>query len=140
MLKMISQNLELNPPRSPLSDEDLSDSETKEQRQVRFDRELAQFLQRQEQKQAQQAQQQQEQALEHPNTLPLQAWVPTHSQPCPSVVDKYASDQWGDLTGGYSYYGHGGYNPSGEGGSCPAGAPHSEDEDDGEQDDDDDYE
>ena len=70
-LKLITQNLELNPPRSPLLDEDLSDPETKEQRQVRYDREFAEFLQRQEQ--------QQQQAPEHPDTLPLQARVPTHS-------------------------------------------------------------
>ena len=41
---MISQNLVLNPPRSPLSDEDLSDLETAEQMQVRYDRGFAQFL------------------------------------------------------------------------------------------------
>ena len=66
--------------------------------------------------------------------------MPTHSQPRPSAAYEYASDWWGDLTGGYNYCGHGGYYPSGEGGSRPAGAPHFEDEDDGEQDDDDDYE
>ena len=43
---MISQNLELNLFRSLLSDEDLSDPETEEQRQVRYDREFAQFLQK----------------------------------------------------------------------------------------------
>jgi len=40
-LKKISQNLELNPPRSPILVEDLSDLETEEQRQVRYDREFA---------------------------------------------------------------------------------------------------
>ena len=66
--------------------------------------------------------------------------MPTHSQPCPSATDEYALDWWGDLIGGYSYYGYGGYDPSGEGGSRPAGASCSEDEDDGGQDDDDDDE
>ena len=43
--------------------------------------------------------------------------MPTHSQPCPSVADKYALDWWGDLTGGFGYYGSSGYDSSGVGGS-----------------------
>ena len=48
--------------------------------------------------------------------------MPTHSQPRPSAVDKYASDWWSDLTGSS-------YDPFGAGGSCLAGAPRSDDED-----------
>ena len=55
--------------------------------------------------------------------------MPTHSQPRPSAVNEYALDWWGDLTGGFGYYGSGGYDPSGAGGSHPAGAPHLDDED-----------
>ena len=61
--------------------------------------------------------------------------MPTHAQPRPSAADEYASDWWGDLTGGYSHYGYGGYDPSGEGGLHPAGAPCSDDEGDGRDDD-----
>ena len=62
--------------------------------------------------------------------------MPTHSQLCPSaadeyVVDKYASDWWGDLIGGFSYYGSSSYDPSGEGGSRPPGAPRSDDDGEG---------
>jgi len=57
--------------------------------------------------------------------------VPTHPQPRPSATDKYASDWWGDLTGGFSYYGSSGYDSSGEGGSRPPGAPCSDDEGEG---------
>ena len=62
--------------------------------------------------------------------------MPTHSQPCPSATDEYASDWWSDFTGGFSYYGPGGYDPSGVGGSRPASAPCSDDEDVGGDDDD----
>ena len=63
--------------------------------------------------------------------------MPTHSQPRPSAVDKYASNWWSDLTGSFGYYGSGGYDPSGVGGSRPPGAPRSDDEDvDGDADDD----
>ena len=55
--------------------------------------------------------------------------MPTHSQPHPSAADVYASDWWGDLTGGFDYYVSGGYDPSGTSGSRPAGAPRSDDED-----------
>jgi hypothetical protein len=41
---MIFQNLELNPPRSPILDEDLSDPEIEKQRQVRYDSEFAELL------------------------------------------------------------------------------------------------
>ena len=61
--------------------------------------------------------------------------MPTHAQPRPSTTDKYASDWWGDLTGGYSHYGYSGYDPSGEGRSRPAGAPRSDDEGDDRDDD-----
>ena len=81
--------------------------------------------------------QQQQQAPEHPDTLPLQARVPTHSQPCPSTADDYATDWWSDLTGGGGYYGSGGFDPSGAGGSRPAGVTRSDDEDAGRDDDDD---
>ena len=57
--------------------------------------------------------------------------MPTHTKSCPSGIDEYASDWWGDLIGGFNYYGSGGYVPSGEGGSRLAGAPRSDDEDDG---------
>ena len=70
-------------------------------------------------------------------TLPLQARVPTHSQPRPSTADDYATDWWSDLTGGGGYYGSGGYDPSGAGGSRPAGVTRSDNEDDGRDDDDD---
>ena len=77
-MKQITSRLELDPPRSPLSDEAASELETEEQQQPRYDTEFAESLQRQ---------LQQQQALEHPNTLPLQAWVPTHSQPRPNAAD-----------------------------------------------------
>ena len=117
-LKQIASRLELDPPRSPLSDEAASEQETEEQQQARYDREYAEFLQRQ-----------QQQAPEHPDTLPLQARVPTHSQPRPSTTDDLALDWWSDLTGGGGYYGSGGYDPSGAGGSRPTSVPCSEDED-----------
>ena len=98
-LKQIAARLELDPHRSPLSDEAASEPETEEQQQGRYDKEFAKFLQRQ------------QQTPEHPNTLPLQARVPTHSQPRPSTADDYASDRWSDLTGG-GYYGSSGYDPS----------------------------
>ena len=63
--------------------------------------------------------------------------MPTHSQPRPSAADEYASDWWGDLIGGFNYYGSGGYVPSGAGSSCPAGAPRSNNEDVGGDEDDD---
>ena len=62
--------------------------------------------------------------------------MPTHSQPCPSAADEYALGWWGDLTGGFSYYGSSGYDPSGEGGSRPPGAPRLDEEEDGRDDDD----
>jgi len=46
MLKQISQSLELDPPRSPILDDEPSEPETEEQQQVRYDREFAKFLQR----------------------------------------------------------------------------------------------
>ena len=61
--------------------------------------------------------------------------MPTHSQPRPSTADKYASDWWSDLTGGFGHYGSGGYDPSGAGGSRPAGTPRSDDVDVDEDDD-----
>ena len=124
-MKQIASRLELDPPWSPLSDETASEPETKEQQQGRYDIEFAEFLQRQ------------QQAPEHPDTLPLQARVPTHSQPRPSVADKYASDWWSDLTGSFGHYGSSGYDPSSAGGSRPAGAPRSNDEDVGGDKDDD---
>ena len=63
--------------------------------------------------------------------------MPTHSQPCPSAVDEYASDWWSDLIGSFVYYGSGGFDPSGAGGSRPSGAPRSDDEDVGRDEDDD---
>ena len=66
----------------------------------------------------------------HPNTFPIQARVPTHSQPRPSAADAYASDWWSDLTGSF-------YDLSGAGGSRPAGATRSDDEDVGRDEDDD---
>ena len=63
--------------------------------------------------------------------------MPTHSQPCPSVVVECASDWWSDLTGSFGYYGSGGYDPSGAGGSCPVGATRLDDEDVGRNEDDD---
>ena len=60
-LKQIAARLELDPPRSPLSDEATSEPETEEQQQDRYDTEFAEFLQRQ----------QQQQAPGHPDTLPL---------------------------------------------------------------------
>ena len=62
--------------------------------------------------------------------------MPTHSQPCPSAADEYASDWWSDLTASFGYYGSGGYDPSGAGGSRPAGATCSDDEDGGRDEDD----
>ena len=109
-MKQIATRLELDPPRSPLSDEAASEPKTKEQ-QARYDREYVEFIQRQ----------QQQQTSQHPDTLPLQARMPTHSQPRPSTADDYASDWWSDLTGGGGYYGSSGYDPSGAGGSRPAG-------------------
>ena len=50
-LKQIASSLELDPLRSPLSDEVASEPETKEQLQARYDREYAEFLQRQQQQQ-----------------------------------------------------------------------------------------
>ena len=120
-LKQIASRLELDTPRYPLSNEAASEPETEEQQQGRYDTEFAKFLQRQ---------QQQQQALEHPDTLPLQARVPTHSQSCPSAADKYASDWWSDLIGSF-------YDPSGTGGSRPVGATRSDDEDVGRDEDDD---
>ena len=93
---------------------------------------FAEFLDGQEQQgqeQEQQGQEQQEQATEHPDTLPLQTRLPTHSQPCSSAADEFTLDWWGELIGDFSYYGSSGYAPFGEGGSRPAGAPRSEDED-----------
>ena len=66
----------------------------------------------------------------HPNTLPLQAHVPTHSQPCPSAINEYASDWWSDLTGSF-------YDLSGAGGSGPASATRLDDDDAGRDEDDD---
>ena len=60
-LKQIASRLELDPPRSPLSDEAASEPEIEEQQQARYDREYVEFIQRQ----------QQQQAPEHPDTLPL---------------------------------------------------------------------
>ena len=48
-MKQIACNLELDPPRSPLSDEVASEPKTEEQEQARYDREYAEFLQRQQQ-------------------------------------------------------------------------------------------
>ena len=59
-MKQIASRLELEPPRSLVLDEAASDPETEEQQQARYDREYAEFLQRQ-----------QQQAPEHPDTLPL---------------------------------------------------------------------
>ena len=59
-MKQIASRLELEPPRSLVSDEAASEPKTEEQQQARYDREYAEFLQRQLQ-----------QAPEHPNTLPL---------------------------------------------------------------------
>ena len=63
--------------------------------------------------------------------------MPTHSQPCPSAIDEYASDWWSDLTGGFGYYGSVVYDPSSAGGSRPTGATRSDDEDAGRDEDDD---
>ena len=63
--------------------------------------------------------------------------MPTHSQPHPSAIDKYALDWWSDLIGGFGYYGSSGYDPSGVGGSRPAGVTHLDDKDAGRDDDDD---
>ena len=49
ILKQIASKLELDPPRPPLSDEATSELETEEQLQARYDREYAEFLQRQQQ-------------------------------------------------------------------------------------------
>ena len=46
-LKQIATRLELDPPRSPLSDEAASEPETEEQQQARYDREYVDFIQRQ---------------------------------------------------------------------------------------------
>jgi hypothetical protein len=43
-LKLISQSLELDPPRSLISDDETSELETEEQQQVRYDREFTEFL------------------------------------------------------------------------------------------------
>ena len=51
-LKQIASRLELDPPRSPLSDGAASEPKTEEQLQARYDREYAEFLQRQQQQQA----------------------------------------------------------------------------------------
>ena len=51
-MKQIASRLELVPPRSPLSDEVGSEPETEEQLQARYDREYAEFLQRQQQQDA----------------------------------------------------------------------------------------
>ena len=59
-MKQIASRLELDPPRSPLSDEAISEPETKEQQQARYDREYVEFIQRQ-----------QQQAPKHPDTIPL---------------------------------------------------------------------
>ena len=61
-MKQIASRLELDPPRSPLSDEAASEPETEELQQAGYDREYVEFIQRQ---------QQQQQAPEHPDTLPL---------------------------------------------------------------------
>ena len=45
-LKQIAARLDLDPPRSPLSDETASEPETKEEEQGRYDIEFAEFLQR----------------------------------------------------------------------------------------------
>ena len=45
-LKQIVSRLELDPPRSPLSDEAASEPKTEEQQQGRYDVEFAEFLQR----------------------------------------------------------------------------------------------
>ena len=63
--------------------------------------------------------------------------MPTHSQPCSSTADDYASDWWSDLTGGGDYYRSGGYDPFGAGGSRPAGVTRSDDENAGRDEDDD---
>ena len=64
--------------------------------------------------------------------------MPTHTQPCPSIAEEYTLDWWGDLIGGFSYYGSSSYGPFCEGGSRLAGAPCLDDEGDGRDDDDDD--
>ena len=61
--------------------------------------------------------------------------MPTHSQPRHSATDEFASNWWGELTGGFSHYGSSGYAPFGEGGSRPASAPRLEDEDEDKDDD-----
>ena len=48
-LKQIASRLELDPPRSPLSDEAASEQEAKEQQQATYDREYVEFIQRQQQ-------------------------------------------------------------------------------------------
>ena len=62
--------------------------------------------------------------------------MPTHSQPCPSAADEYASDWWSDLVGSFGYYGCSGYDPSSAGGSRLAGVSLSDDEEAGRDDDD----
>ena len=46
-MKQIASRLELEPPRSPVSNEAASEPETEEQQQARYDREYVEFLQRQ---------------------------------------------------------------------------------------------
>jgi len=43
-LKQIAARLELDPPRSPLSDEATSEPKTEEQQEARYDREFTEFL------------------------------------------------------------------------------------------------
>ena len=45
-MKQIASRLELEPPRSPLSDDAASEQETEEQQQARYDREYVEFIQR----------------------------------------------------------------------------------------------
>ena len=56
-LKQIAARLELEPPKSPLSDEAASEPETGEQQQARYDRQFVEFFQRQEAQQQTQQQQ-----------------------------------------------------------------------------------
>ena len=48
-MKQIASRLELEPPRSLVSDEAASEPKTKEQQQAKYDREYAEFIQRQQQ-------------------------------------------------------------------------------------------
>ena len=50
-LEQIAARLELDPPRSPLSDEAASEPKTEEQQQGRYNAKFAEFLQRQQQQQ-----------------------------------------------------------------------------------------